>query len=168
MWKKLLVPHDFSPCAERALHLATELARLHHAEIALLHVSELPANLSRDSLVQPARAGAAVTADSFTTQGALKLLDELAKPLRAGGLSVVTRAVTGDITDEILDAVKAMKSDVLVVGTHGRSGLAHLLSGSVAEKIVRRASVPVITVRTESPEAQPTPEERALKDELDG
>ena len=53
MWKKLLVPHDFSPCAARALGLAVDLARVHGAELVLVHVSELPANLAPEALVIP-------------------------------------------------------------------------------------------------------------------
>jgi len=168
MWNRILVPHDFSPCAERALGLATQLAQLRRAEIALLHVSNLPENMSEETFVEPASAGVAMSVGAFTTRGALARLEEIAVPLRTLGLSVATKAVTGDVADEILEAARAMKSEVLVVGTHGRTGLSHLLLGSVAERLVRRASVPVITVRSESPEAQLTAEERAAEDELDG
>jgi nucleotide-binding universal stress UspA family protein len=80
----------------------------------------------------------------------------------------VTKAITGEIADEILAAAQDLEADVLVVGTHGRTGLAHLVLGSIAEKVVRRAAVPVVTVRSLSPEAEPTKEERDAEDELTG
>ena len=124
MWKNILVPHDFSPCADRALRLAVELARVHRAEIA--------------------------------------------EPLRREGLAVLTKAVTGICGDEILVAARELGTDVLVVGTHGRTGLSHFWLGSVAEELVRRASIPVLTVRVPSAEAEPTIEERDAEDELAG
>ena len=77
-------------------------------------------------------------------------------------------AVTGDVADEIIDVAKQVSAEALVVGTHGRTGLSHLLLGSVAEKVVRGASVPVVCVRTHAPEARSTREERDAEDELAG
>jgi nucleotide-binding universal stress UspA family protein len=168
MWKNILVPHDFSPCAERALDVAAELAAVNGAAIAILHVSSLPANLSGDTRLQPAGEETTLRVDEYTTRAAIKQLEAIAEPLRRERIAVITRAVTGDVTEEILAATRALNADVLVVGTHGRTGLAHLLLGSVAEKLVRHAPVPVVTVRSRAPEAQPTDEERAVEDELTG
>ena len=168
MWKKLLVPHDFSPCAARALRTAVELAKVHGAELALLHGSALPANLPPGTLVTPAEAAAPLRVDDYTTRGARQQLEAIAEPLRREGLTVRTLAVTGEIADEIIAAAREVGADALVVGTHGRTGLSHLLLGSVAEKVVRVATMPVICVRTHAPEAKSTREERDVEDELAG
>lgn len=168
MWKNILVPHDFSPCADRALHLALELARVHRAAVTLLHVSDLPGELGDDTVVEPPEEGLAIAIADYAIRGALRRLEGIAAPLRRDGLAVTIRAVTGSRTDEILRAVHEVGADLLVVGTHGRTGLSHVWLGSVAEELVRRAPVPVLTVRFPSSDAQPTVEECAAEDELAG
>ena len=168
MWKKLLVPHDFSPCAEQALRSAVELAKVHGSELALVHVSELPANLPLDTLVTPADGGGPLRVDEYATRGARQQLDAIAEPLRRAGLAVSTLAVAGDVAEQILALATKVGADALVVGTHGRKGLSHLLLGSVAEKVVRSAPVPVVCVRTPAREATPTREESVIEDELAG
>ena len=168
MWKKLLVPHDFSPCAEHALLTAIELAKLHGSELVLVHVSELPANLPLDTLVTPVSGSETLRADEYTTRGARQQLDAIAEPLRRAGFALSTLAVTGDVAERILALATDVGADALVIGTHGRKGLSHLLLGSVAEKVVRGAPVPVVCVRTPAREATPTREESDLEDELAG
>ena len=168
MWKSILVPHDFSPCADRALHLAVELAKVHHAEITLLHVSDLPDDLTGDTVVEPPGEGSSLVVADYATRGALRRLDMIAEPLRREGRLVQTKAVTGTCADEILSAAQELGTDVLVVGTHGRTGLSHFWLGSVAEELVRRATIPVLTVRFPSPQVEPTIEERDAEDELAG
>jgi nucleotide-binding universal stress UspA family protein len=168
MWKNILVPHDFSPCADRALRLAVELARVHRAEISLLHVSDLPDDLTADTIVEPPGEGSVLVVADYATRGALRRLEQIAEPLRREGLAVLTKAVTGICADEILVATRELGTDLLVVGTHGRTGLSHFWLGSVAEELVRRASIPVLSVRVPSVEAEPTIEERDAEDELAG
>lgn len=168
MWKKLLVPHDFSTCAERALRTAVELARVHGASLVLAHVSSLPANLPPSALISPADSPEPLRVDEYTTRGARQRLEAIAAPLRSTGLAVETVAVTGEVTAQVIALARQVGADALVVGTHGRTGLSHLLLGSVAEKIVRAAAVPVVCVRTSAPEAAPTREESSAEDELSG
>jgi universal stress protein A len=168
MWKKLLIPLDFSPCAEHALRTAVELAKVHGSELVLVHVSELPANLPLDTLVTPTSGAGPVRVDEYTTRGALQTLDALAQPLRRAGFSVSTLAVTGDVAERIIALAAEVGADALVVGTHGRKGLSHLLLGSVTEKVVRGAPVPVVCVRAPAREATPTREESDVEDELAG
>lgn len=168
MWKKLLVPHDFSDCAARALGTAVELAKVHEAELVLLHVSVLPANLPPDTLVTPPGAAGPMRVDEYTTRGSRQQLEVMAESLRREGLAVQTLAVTGNVAERILAVASEVRADALVVGTHGRMGLSHFLLGSIAEKVVRGASVPVVCVRTHAPEAKPTREESNVEDELVG
>lgn len=167
-WRTLLVPHDFSPCAGRALQLAAGLARTHGARLVLVHVSALPADLDASALITPAGAEAPVRIDAYATRGALQRLEAIAAPLRVEGLSVATVAKVGNVVDEVLAAADEVGADALVLGTHGRQGLAHFFVGSVTERVVRRATVPVVTVRAPAPRAELTAEERAAEDELTG
>ena len=167
-WKRLLVPHDFSACAAQALALAADLAALHGARIVALHVSELPPNLATNALVQPPGAPGPMRADAYTVRGARARLDELLEPLRERGLDVLAMAVVGDVQAAILEAIASTGADVVVMGTHGRTGLSHLLLGSIAEKVVRHAAVPVVTTRLPGPAVAHTAEVRALEDELAG
>ena len=155
MWKTLLVPHDFSACGDAALALAAQLAREHRAEVVLVHVSELPPNAPRD-------------ADEAIVRGVSRRLEELAAPLRASGLSVATRARIGEVHREILSNARDDEASALVMGTHGRNGLAHALLGSVTEKVLRRSPIPVVIVRNPSGVPHPTAEETAAEDELAG
>jgi universal stress protein A len=167
-WKRILVPYDFSTCAAQALRLAADLAELHGARIVVLHASELPENLDANALVHPPDAVEPTRADAFAMRGARAALEELAEPLRARGLDVRAMALVGEVSTAILEAVADTAADVVVMGTHGRTGLSHLLLGSVAEKVVRHATVPVVTTRLPGPEVAHTAEERALEDELAG
>lgn len=167
-WKRLLVPHDFSACAAQALALAADLAEQHGARITVMHATELPENLDAGTRVKPPGEAEPVRADVYTLRGARARIDELLEPLRARGLDVRSVAVVGDVSEAILETARAVGADAIVMGTHGRRGLSHLLLGSIAEKIVRHASVPVVTTRLPSPEIAHTVEERALEDELAG
>ncbi|MCK6572026.1 universal stress protein [Myxococcota bacterium] len=150
MWKTILVPHDFSGGAARAQALAGTLARKFDARVVLLHVTPLPPGMLPSTLIQPNDAVTQVTVSEFTTRAAAERLESWARPLRDEGVPVEVGALLGGIAETILDEAKRVSADVIVMGTHGRRGLAHLLLGSVAEKVVRQADVPVITVRSDA------------------
>jgi nucleotide-binding universal stress UspA family protein len=154
MWKTLLVPHDFSACADAALAVAAQLARLHRADLVILHVSDLPANVPRD-------------ADEEISRGTSRRLEEIAGPLRAD-LSVATRARIGDVCREVLSVAKDEEASAIVMGTHGREGLTRALLGSVTEAVLRRSPVPVVIIRAPHGAPHPTAEEVAAEDELAG
>lgn len=168
MWKRLLVPCDFSACSDAALAVSKDLARTHGAEVMLLHVSDLPPNLEADARISPPGTAESMRVDEYVTRGATARLEALARPIRDTGIGVSVRAVTGEVAREILRVADESAASAIVIGTHGRTGLSHLLLGSVAEKVVRAANVPVITVRLPSPESRATEEERAAEDELAG
>lgn len=168
MWKTLLVPHDFSPCADAALAQAADLALVHGASILVLHVSSLPPNVPADARIAPPDAKEAQRLDEYVLRGVNERLGAIAAPLRAGGLVVDARARIGDVEDEILAAVASEGVSAIVMGTHGREGLSHFLVGSIAEKVVRRSPVPVVTVRTPGARAKAIAEEQIAEDELAG
>lgn len=171
MWKRLIVPLDSSQCAARALDVATGFGEHHGSALVLVHVSPLPPNLPSSALVIPTGASKPERIDEYARRGGREQLEALAAPLRERGIDVRTLALvaeSGDIAGEILRAATEVAADAIVLGTHGRAGLSRLLLGSVAEKVIRRADVPVITIRLASDEADLTREERMAEDETAG
>jgi nucleotide-binding universal stress UspA family protein len=133
LFRTILVPHDFSAHANRALKLAASLAGAHGRLIVLHVVATLPegANrVARKVLVEERRRLARLVARTTATPGAP---------------TVEYRVESGDPYRHIADA--ARRADSVVMCTRGRTGLPHLLIGSVAEKVVRHGSVPVLTIR---------------------
>jgi nucleotide-binding universal stress UspA family protein len=145
-WQTLLVPHDYSPCADRALALAAELARHHGAKIVLLHVTHIPPGLTADSHITD-RAGNLVRVDDYANTTATRELDARAQNVRDTGLEVKVAASIGHVSEEILRVAEEIGADAIVMGTHGRTGLAQVFLGSMAEKVLRQAKIPVVTVR---------------------
>jgi nucleotide-binding universal stress UspA family protein len=139
--KKILVPTDFSEGSEPAVQYAAMMARVLKAHLCLVHV------------IQPYAYAMTETFNVVDHYSALKaiaepLLDQARKGLQKAGVSVETDLLSGVAHREILKAARRIKADLIVMGTHGRSGVDHLLLGSVAEKVVRLSPCPVLTVRT--------------------
>lgn len=170
MWRRILVPHDFSRCAQRAFDVAAELAAQNQGQLTLLHVSPLPPNVPRHAKVYAGEDESASLEDVLT-RGACRDLATIAAPLTARGIEVQTFARAtepGSPAAAILRIAAELEADVIVLGTHGRAGLARLLLGSVAEKIIRGASIPVVSVRSDEEAPHPTREETLAEDELAG
>lgn len=171
MWKRVLVPVDFSECSARALDVAARFAERERAVLTLLHVSPLPPNLPPEAVITPPGATRSLRIDEYATQGALEQLESIAGPLRDRGFDVRTIAIastSGEVADDVVQAAVKTGAEVIFVGTHGRTGLSHLFLGSVAERVIRRATVPVLTIRAVAPEAALTREEDVAEDELAG
>lgn len=160
-WKTLLVPHDFSTAAERAFALAADLAALAGGRVVLLHVSPIPHGLRADSRILPDDGSEAVRIDEYMTGAARKKLADLAKE-RAPNAHLHAIAADGDAADVILEQADLLAADVIVMGTHGRTGVRRLLLGSVAERVLRRAKVPVLVVRDTHADEQHLREEDAV------
>ena len=147
--RRILVPTDFSPHSRRALAWATTLARPFAAEIVILHVMEPPL-----APAVPIGIGGAAIA-SITDEMRRYLgdqLDELARADVPQGVNVRPSLREGRAFVEILAAVHDETVDLVVLGTHGYTGLRHVLLGSTAERVVRRSPVPVLTVRDDDAE----------------
>jgi nucleotide-binding universal stress UspA family protein len=159
MWpiKTILHPTDFSACSQGALHLACSLARDHRAHLVVLHVTSVP-DLAYTGYGAP---GTPMLADEYIARAK----DDLAKlPLPNARLPVERRLEEGDPAAEIIRVAAEAGADLIVMGTHGQTGLPHLLMGSVAEQVVRQASCPVLTLRfrpeKEAAGAPPKPTDR--------
>ena len=139
--KRILVPIDFSNCSKKALRYAIPLAQQHQATLTLLYV--VPTNyavgeyggLDYASLEEEMRASGE------------RQLAELSVDAVQGIVEADTLVRVGSPVVEIVEAAKAEPSDLIVISTHGHTGLKHVLLGSVAEYVVRRAPCPVLVVR---------------------
>ena len=141
--RKILVPTDFSLGARGALKLAISLARPMGASITLFNVFPLPNYILPDGTVFLAEAPTVAQIASRASDA----LTQIKHGLASEGLTVHVDAVAGAPADEIVRYARENAFDMVIMGTHGRTGLAHLLIGSVAERVVRTSSCPVLTVR---------------------
>ena len=141
--KKILCPLDFSACSDYALRYALGMANEFGAELKLLHVVELPF-LPSYSLGGVPDLSAPMEA---IEQGARQRMEQLVEQCRAEHEDVDATVRTGTPFLEIVSYAEEIGADLIVAGSHGRSGLRHMLIGSVAEKLVRKAPCPVLTVK---------------------
>lgn len=162
-WRTLLVPHDYSPCADRALRLAADLARHHGARIVLAHVTHLAPGITADALIADKETGEMIRVDRYAAKSAVRELDMRAGSLRQDGVVVEVVTATGDVFERILEIAAAEKADMIVMGTNGRTGLAQMFLGSIAEKVLRHSPIPVLTVRS-APDTRRTTSEMVLPD----
>jgi universal stress protein A len=138
----IVVPTDFSPVAQRAIDYAATLARPLDASLHLLHVVEEPFAGGWEWYMPDAPALLErLKADSRTR------LAEIADGLKKEGLAVTTEVRCAVPANGIVGAAADVGADLIVMSTHGRTGLPHLLLGSVAERVIRTAPCPVLAVR---------------------
>jgi nucleotide-binding universal stress UspA family protein len=143
MYNRILVPLDGSELAEQVLPRVIELAYHTGAQIILLRVPDLPAD---ELLVQAPWLGAA--ARERAKAEAIEYLDRISSNLSALELDVcIARCDEGIVYETILSKAKELEADLIAMSTHGRSGLARLVMGSVADDVVRHAQLPVLLVR---------------------
>jgi len=147
MWKTILVPHDFSASANHAAALARDEAKSHGGEIVLLHVIDLPQHFGPDTTLIVAKGETPIGMRHYAEFSATDHLHDLAERLSIDGVEVSVFVRFGAPVDEINKFAGEHDVDVIVMGTHGRTGVRHLLAGSVAERVVRTSKVPVMTIR---------------------
>ena len=140
--KRILVPLDFSPNSTRALDYAHGLALKFDAAIHLIHVCEVP-GMSIGSM--DAYAIAYSDWSQRLGEEAERHLTEIKNRLR--GVEATTEVLFGSPAAAIVDAANANGADLIVMGTHGHGALMHVMMGNVAERVVRTAACPVLTVR---------------------
>lgn len=142
---KILVPTDFSEPSEVALRYGKELAAGFNASLHVMHVVEDSALFAYASIEGSAPLGYNLLED-MTTQ-ARKRLDEVLSAAEREALKAELVVVNGSPFVEIVRYARDRQVDLIVMATHGRGAIAHMLMGSVAEKVVRKAPCPVLTVR---------------------
>ena len=145
-FKRILVPTDFSAASELALAYAADLAAGQASSIHLLHVIDNGKVLSTHCDV--------FSLESLRVRA--KMIDAARERVResasrhAAGLTITIDIVAGSPAQVIIDQAVARGTDLIVMGTHGRTGVAHLVLGSVAERVVRLSPCAVLTVRDTS------------------
>lgn len=139
--RRILVATDFAESAEQALDYATELARTQAAELVLLHVYVEPPPYPEVASAQVA------TIYEEQRRWVETALEERGRRARGAGLLARSLVRTGSPAAVIARTAEEEGADMVVVGTHGRSGLDRLLLGSVAERVVRLAPCPVLVVK---------------------
>ena len=148
--KTILVPCDFSEYAEYAFTWALGLAEGWGAKLVLLHAAPLFTHVSYPGevfLLDFTRIEEELIADAG------KRLNEFVAKKGTSTVTIETRTVLGDPFWEICQAAEREPADLIVMGSHGRTGLAHVLLGSVAERVVRHAPCPVLVARLPRPAA---------------
>jgi universal stress protein A len=154
--RRILVPTDFSDRSVAAVSYALFVAERFSAKVELLHVWEPSPYVTPSEVIMIA-----------TSEGHDELAERMKRELSETMDEFITRSTAGSDCDikghveagypshSIIKWLESGDYDLVVLGTHGRTGLPHLLMGSVAERIVRLAPVPVLTVRTGGPDAEP-------------
>lgn len=147
-FKNILSPTDFSEPSYKAIKVANELALHFSARLVVLHVVPLMTQLTVPDMstnFDVVRYQKALEADAW------KRLQEIVEQMTSKEITCLPMITTGSYSDEILRIAHEEKSDLIVIGTRGRTGLPHLLLGSVAERVVQLASCPVLTIGRKTP-----------------
>ena len=143
MYKKILVPLDGSELSRKALDQAEKLAKTFDAEIILFQVVPFLPIYGSPELVTP------LIVDEKQKESAEKYLTNLAEELKKRGLKVTAMVRTGQqVAVEIIDFAKETGVDLIVMCTHGRSGISRWVLGSVALKILTRSETPILLIRS--------------------
>ena len=152
---RLLVPTDFSPTSEIALQYAIDIAPA-GASLHVLHVVDEAGQLA--AYPEGMYVDLPALQADLVAEAELQLAALMTR-VAPNDLNVTTEAVIGRPVTRIVGVAKSRNADLIVMGTHGRGALAHLMLGSVAERVVRSAQCPVLTVRDNSRAADALAEE---------
>lgn len=143
-FKKILVPTDYSRHSAEAIRCAADIARRYEASITLVYVFEPVTYALPEGHVLQSPPQLQEMQSAFEQ----RLLQATADAKAAGATQVDAKVLTGPVASELSDFAQQGGYDLIVMGTHGRTGLRHLVLGSVAEKVVRSAPCAVLTVRS--------------------
>lgn len=141
----ILVPTDFSESSDHALQMAVRFAAADGSQLTLLHVALMPAPYAADFGPLPVPI-LLPNADELAAESR-KLLQKQGEQDIPAGLNWTPKAVLGVPAEAISAEIAKGDYDLVIIGTHGRTGVRHLLLGSVAEQVLRRSKVPVLVTR---------------------
>jgi len=142
--RRILHPTDFSPASRAAFRRALDLARAGRGEVVLVHVLAPAMPMVGEGYVSPK---VYEEIEASARAWGQKRLDALVARARAAGVRARGLLLEGVAHAQIVRAARSQRADVIVMGTHGRTGLARFFLGSVAERVVATAGCPVLTVR---------------------
>lgn len=142
IFHRIVAPTDFSEFAEEAWGLAQRVAQTLGSVLVLAHVFVEPP-VYGDPVAVPVSWTVVMEAEQWVANE----LDRWAEQARKRGITARTVMRTGSAAPQIVDLVTEVRADVIVMGTHGRGGMSRVLLGSVADRVIRTAPCPVLTVR---------------------
>jgi nucleotide-binding universal stress UspA family protein len=145
-FRHILAPTDFSEYSKKAVVSALELARTFGAKLTILHVVELPL-YPVEGYVPPAVNATWPTFLDDLERQATQDLAQLVPEAESSDVEVVRLVAVGSPHRKIIDTAEAEQVDLIVMATAGRSGFSRLIMGSIAERVVRTATCPVLTIR---------------------
>jgi nucleotide-binding universal stress UspA family protein len=147
--KTILLPTDGSECSAKAMAYALSFAKQYGGRVVALHVVDQ--RWEEHTRIVFAEVGQDMTQKirNGYEEEARRILREVTDAAGKVGVSVETRVVSGIPSEYIVRVAQELPADLIIMGTHGRAGMSHLLLGSVAERVVRKAPCPVLTVRKE-------------------
>lgn len=146
MYQRILVPVDGSPTSDSALHEAIRFAQQHNSMLRLVHVVETARFFDAEQMIDY------TTLQDMAQRSGEQVLAHAMAAVEQAGLSAETDLLNSDgqrVENMIVDDAKRWMADLIVIGTHGRSGVSRLLFGSVAEGVVRGAHTPILLIRGE-------------------
>ncbi len=144
LYRRILHPTDFSRASRPAFERAVKLARQEGAELLIVHVMVPPAPFVGDGYVSPKTYEDLEAAARKSAESQLKTVLARAKKAGARARAILTEGIP---VEQIVRAAKGKRADLIVIGTHGRTGFSRFFLGSVAERVVQLAPCPVLTVR---------------------
>lgn len=144
--KKILVPVDYSECSQAALAAAMVFAESFGASVDVVHVWDRPTYVSDTVMVTSAGGAKRSLIDMIRENAEQEMNDFIGAAKIPTSVPLTHRLLSGEPASTLLRELQRREHDLVVVGTHGRTGFAHVLLGSVAERLVRLSPVPVLTV----------------------
>jgi nucleotide-binding universal stress UspA family protein len=143
--KNILVPTDFSEYSDKALQQAVDLAKQYQAKVYLIHVVGLVIQCTMEYCLDPKTSN---LMEGEVVASAQKMIqDQLTKQTDSKAVEIIVEIRKGTPDEEILKAQEEHKADLIVIASHGQSGLMRHLMGSVAEKVMRYSKCPVLLVK---------------------
>lgn len=145
-FRHIVAPTDFSPLSQHALDAAIMMAERFGAELSLVHIVEVPFVSDRELSFEPM-----LGLIAEEKQRVIERLEGLKTELAGRGITAHVHVKSGPVWREILDVAEKSQADLIVMSTHGHTGLTRVLIGSTAEKIVRLSPVPVLSLHGPTP-----------------
>ena len=147
LFKQILVAVDFSEFSQEAVRIGSGLARAFGGEVVVLHVCDTPKSVDHSLLTGHSRAiHSLLDLQKENAKAARRKLDEWVERYDWGKAAVRVEVKQGAPYAEITDMAKAINADLIVIGAHGRSPFVRMLIGSTVERVVRKATCPVLSV----------------------
>jgi universal stress protein A len=147
VYKRILVPIDFSEHSKKTISYAARFSSRYNATVQLLHVFEVPENAATPYGRQPQTCHQIKSQIDAVEQNARENLTAFENQLVKAGVKVEAYVRVGCPFDEIVQMANHLQVDLIIIGSHGHTGMARLLGGSTAERVVERAPCPVLVVK---------------------